>query len=489
MYLDHFGLTVNPFGLSPKLEFLYKSGAFEESIAHLIYGVDNSEAIIMITGAIGTGKTMALQSFMTNLNQGFQWALVTNTQVNPRELLKLILEDLGVEFPLGCDKSDLLILFKEFLVRTSRNGQRVIIIIDEAQNMDREVLEEVRLLTNLGQGDIQPVQVILVGQPELETVVNQPDLAQLRQRIRVHYRLEPLSRREVEEYLNHRMAVAGCREHVFKSGAIDRIAEFSGGVPRLVNSLAGQALLSAFVAGRKQVVPRDIDPPEGVSPVDTVSPVSQVASGQTSVLSPGSTSADPRPTTGEGCEPHAIKRTREKKKSAPLIITLILVLLAMAVFSLYLRGDIQMLLTRIPTHSEHSEVAMVTQTHDPNSMPVSSTVDSVATTVGKPLPGPAESGSTPVAVSEDVSHPSGKYYVQVASFRTMARAERCCRELEAQGFGTLIKSQLITDTLWRRVLIGPYSDLEAANDGLSRFKHSPEDNYFPISVIVPDSSS
>jgi len=104
MYLDHFGLAVNPFGLSPKLEFLYKSEAFEESMAHLIYGVDNSEAIVMITGAIGTGKTMALQSFMANLNQGFQWALVTNTQVTPAELLKLILEDLGVEFPFGCDR-------------------------------------------------------------------------------------------------------------------------------------------------------------------------------------------------------------------------------------------------------------------------------------------------------------------------------------------------------------------------------------------------
>ena len=276
MYLDHFGLTVNPFGLSPKLEFLYKSSAFEESMAHLIYGVDNSEAIVMITGAIGTGKTMALQSFMANLNQSFQWALVTNTQVTPTELLKLILEDLGIEFPLGCDKSDLLILFKEFLIKTSRNGQRVIIIIDEAQNMTREVLEEIRLLTNLGQGDIQPVQVILVGQPELEAVVNRPDLAQLRQRIRVHYRLEPLSRKEVEEYLNHRMAVAGCKDHVFKSAAIDLIADYSGGVPRLVNSLAGQALLSAFVAGRRHVTAEDVEPPEGVSALSTVSHYDEV---------------------------------------------------------------------------------------------------------------------------------------------------------------------------------------------------------------------
>jgi type II secretory pathway predicted ATPase ExeA/cell division septation protein DedD len=264
MYLEHFGLSLNPFSLSPKLEFLYKSDAFQESMAHLVYGVDNSEAITLITGAIGTGKTLSLQSFLTHLGPSFKTALVTNTRVNSVELLKLILEDLGIDLPPAGDKSDLLILFKDFLIKASNNGQRVLIIIDEAQNLPLEVLEEVRLLTNLGQGDQQPVQVILVGQPELERVINRPQLAQLRQRIRVHYRLSTLSRKEVGGYLNHRMMVAGNVDGVFKGKAVDRIFELSGGIPRLINAIAGNSLLAAYVAGRNKVEPEDVEMPSGV---------------------------------------------------------------------------------------------------------------------------------------------------------------------------------------------------------------------------------
>ena len=265
MYLEQFGLSINPFSLSPKLEFLYKSDSFQESMAHLVYGVDNSEAITMITGAIGTGKTMSLQSFLAHLGPSFKTALVTNTRVNSLELLKLILEDLGLPLAKGTDKSDLLIQFKEFLIKSSNSGCRVIIIIDEAQNLKLEVLEEVRLLTNLGQGDQQPVQVILVGQPELEEVINQPNLAQLRQRIRVHYRLAALSSHEVQEYLDHRMKVAGCDRKVFRPKAVEKMLELSGGIPRLINALAGNALLAAYVAGRETVEPEDVVLPEGVA--------------------------------------------------------------------------------------------------------------------------------------------------------------------------------------------------------------------------------
>src|SRR5512145_2572914 len=144
MYLEHFGLTVSPFGISPRLDFLYKSGAFEESMAHLVYGLDSSEAIVMITGAIGTGKTMAVQSFLSYLGDRYMSALVTNTCVDGRELLKLILDDLGAPFDAGADKSDLLIAFKKFLIEAGREGKRIVIVIDEAQNLARGVLEEIR---------------------------------------------------------------------------------------------------------------------------------------------------------------------------------------------------------------------------------------------------------------------------------------------------------------------------------------------------------
>jgi type II secretory pathway predicted ATPase ExeA len=262
MYLEHFGLYVKPFGISPQLDFLYKSSAFEESMAHLVYGLDNSEAIVLITGPIGSGKTMALQSFLTELGPNYQSALVTNTQVTTIELLKLILEDLGAPLGPGWDKSDLLISFKNLLAQSWRDGKKVIVVIDEAQNLSAEVLEEVRLLTNLGQGMEQPVQLVLVGQPELKEIVNSPELAQLRQRIRVHCEVTTLDFQEMVEYVNHRMKVAGCDREVFEPSALERLFEVSGGVPRLVNTFAGDALLSAFVSMKTTVSRRDID--EGI---------------------------------------------------------------------------------------------------------------------------------------------------------------------------------------------------------------------------------
>lgn len=307
MYLEHFGLTINPFSISPRLDFLYRSGAFEESMAHLIYGLENSEAIVMITGAIGTGKTMAIQSFLAHLGARFVTALVTNTSVDGRELLKLILDDLGVAVEPQADKSDLLIAFKKFLISSSREHARIVIVIDEAQNLTREVLEEIRQLTNLGQGDDQPVQIVLVGQPELEANVGRPDLAQLRQRIRVHYKLAPLSRRELEEYIDHRMVVAGGSAGVFSGGAIDRIFAASGGIPRVVNTLCGDALLAAFVAGRKQVEPGDLE--DGIA---------RIAGPEPSVKAEPTSSDGPEATPAP--RPHKAAMTPESPGGAPMAV-------------------------------------------------------------------------------------------------------------------------------------------------------------------------
>ncbi len=259
MFLEKFNLSINPFGMTSGLDFLYRSTAFEESMAHLIYGLDNSEAIVLITGPIGSGKTMSLQSFLTNLGNHYLFALVTNTQVTHIELLKLILDDFGISLDPNWDKSDLLIAFKNFLIKARQEGQKVIVVIDEAQNLSCDVLEEVRLLTNLGQGAEQLVQLILVGQPELKELVNKPELAQLRQRIRVHYDVETLNHEEMVGYINHRMEVAGCAKEVFKPNALKKIFKNSGGIPRLVNTIAGDALLSAFVANHSMVEVADVE--------------------------------------------------------------------------------------------------------------------------------------------------------------------------------------------------------------------------------------
>lgn len=305
MYLEHFGLTVNPFGMSPRLDFLYKSGAFEESMAHLVYGLDNNEAIILITGAIGTGKTMAIQSFLSYLGDRYVSAFITNTCVDGKELLKLVLDDLGAAADPRADKSDLLIAFKKLIIDAGKNGKRIIIIIDEAQNLTQGVLEEIRQLTNLGQGTEQPVQVVLVGQPELEATVRRPELAQLEQRIRVRYKLETLSRRELEEYIDHRLTIAGGTAGTFTKAAIDRIFECSGGVPRVVNAMCDKAMLSAFVDGRHKVEVRDIEEtaPADELPVESPAPAVRV------------TAADPVPATRPAVEQRQPMATR---KDAPV---------------------------------------------------------------------------------------------------------------------------------------------------------------------------
>ncbi len=324
MYLDHFGLAVNPFGLSPKLDFLYKSVTFEESMAHLIYGLDNQEAIVLITGAIGTGKTMALQSFLMHLGPRFEFALVTNTRLTAIELMKLILEDLGVDFPVGCDKSDLLILFKGRLLEAAKAGKQILIVVDEAQNLSSEVLEEIRLLTNLGQGESQPVTIILVGQPELDAKVKSPDLAQLRQRIRVHYNLDPLSRKEIEEYVDHRMAVGGCTRKVFTAEAIDLIYQASRGVPRLVNTLAGEALLSAFVDGHDKVQAGDVESDKdlsfetGPAPIPVAAAAAPPASAPASAPVPAPAPAPP-PAPLPTPEPEPAQSARSEVPGGPEI--------------------------------------------------------------------------------------------------------------------------------------------------------------------------
>lgn len=525
MYLEHFGLAVNPFSLSPKLEFLYKSDAFQESMAHLLYGVDNSEAITMITGAIGTGKTMSLQSFMASLGPGFRSALVTNTRVTDLELLKLILEDLEVGFPVGCDKSDLLILFKDFLLEANRTGSRVVIVIDEAQNLSREVLEEVRLLTNLGQGDQQPVQVILVGQPELEAVVNQPQLAQLRQRIRVHYRLSPLSRKEVEEYLDHRMAVAGCRDKVFKPKAIDRIMEFSEGVPRLVNSLAGNALLSAFVAGRKAVLPEDVDLPDGIGAAPAVT--SRTAPPPEAVIPPPppepAVRVPPAPSPAEPAFARYAAHRRPRRR-VPVFLPVI-VLLVLAVAALFATGFLDGLIEDVSSRFERrggpAQVALSPATGE-RSLPAkpdsgstdpvagagagsngeaaaSTAVDTAPSSWVQVIPQDPlvleamdqDSGEPPAALGQTppaVSVPSG-FYIHVESFLEIERAEVSLDRLARHGRHGVIRSELVKGEPYFRVYAGPFPDRETAVEEAERLQAEVGLEYHHIRWLAGESGS
>lgn len=253
MYLKHFGLQSDPFRLDPSLDYVFVSKSHEETIAHLVYGIEQGEDFVLITGEIGTGKTLALHFLLDQIVSSYQTAFVNVTQINFLELLKLILDDFEVDFDRRGDRADLLAILKQYLKGLGNKREKALIVVDEAQNLDVGTLEGLRLLSNLTQPGPQLLQIVLAGQPGLLDKINSASMEQLKQRIRVKYNLEHLSRSETGPYIMHRMSVAGCADDVFSSGALDRIYELSQGVPRLVNQYAGAALLSAFVGKSKKV--------------------------------------------------------------------------------------------------------------------------------------------------------------------------------------------------------------------------------------------
>ena len=206
MYLEHFGLYTAPFSLVPHLRFVYLSTAFEETMAHLLYGLEGGEDIILITGEIGSGKTLALHNLASNIKGQYQVVVVNKTQVQFNELIKLVLAEQDIAVPAGADRADLLMALTRHMKALGREGVRLLLIIDEAQNLDAATLEGVRLLTNLGPGENQRIQIIFAGQPGLRKKIDLPELAQVRQRIRVHYHLESLSAKETAAYIDHRIS-------------------------------------------------------------------------------------------------------------------------------------------------------------------------------------------------------------------------------------------------------------------------------------------
>ncbi|MFT5232174.1 MAG: type II secretory pathway predicted ATPase ExeA [Candidatus Krumholzibacteriia bacterium] len=535
MYLDHYGLAVNPFGLSPKLDFLYKSSAFEESMAHLLYGLENSEAIVLITGPIGSGKTMAIQSFMSNLGPRYSFALVTNTQVTSIELLKLVLEDLGVRFPMGVDKSDLLILFKEFLFLASSEGRRVLVVIDEAQNLPRDVLEEVRLLTNLGQGENQSVQVILLGQPELEAVLEREDLAQLRQRIRVHYRLAPLSLNELEEYLNHRVLVAGCDRKIFSKEATEKIYQVSGGVPRVVNTLAGDALLSAFVEGRQKVWDVDVESSlvkqddisiAPVNPVASVVPLSPaVPEAPSAPIAPAAPVAPellPKeeavpvstplevipqnfatsPLSPEAVHARVDERRPPRKNSHVGRWVGFLVLVGLAsVFAWGNRSELGTFIQSVTASLRDAEVeesasqsgngfrsaANVESDFSETPMSTGSTngiEQSISSDNGEvKLPNSSFEG----APSEHSSVLAGEFFIHVSSFRSPDRSENLVNKLGESGIDSFSNPHSVRGSTWHRVYVGPYDSRDSALRATEDLSGYTNGSYYKIVKIDPDS--
>jgi len=256
MYTAFYGLREKPFALSPDPRFLFLAQSHREALAHLLYGIEQGEGFIAITGEVGTGKTTLCRTLLQRLGTENEVAFVFNPKLTALELLQTI----NAEFGLPCESPSWRALndaLNRFLLDKKREGKRVLLIIDEAQNLERETLEQVRLLSNLETETSKLIQIVLLGQPELDALLESPELRQLKQRIGVRWRLRPLSPGEMREYVRHRIRVAaGAAREIFSPAALRELQRYSGGVPRVLNVLCDRALLAGYAAGEHEVTPR-----------------------------------------------------------------------------------------------------------------------------------------------------------------------------------------------------------------------------------------
>lgn len=253
MYTAFFGLREKPFSLSPDPRFLFLSGSHREALAHLLYGIEQGEGFIAVTGEVGTGKTTLCRTLLRRLDSDVESAFLFNPKLGPKELLESILEefDLKSEDP---SQRGLVATLNAFLLEKRREGRRVLLILDEAQGLEAETLEQVRLLSNLETERTKLLQILLLGQPELDAMLETQALRQLRQRIGVRWRLSPLQGAETLAYVAHRLRVAaGGERNLFTRPALRAIHRKSGGIPRRINVIADRALLAAYAAGSPRV--------------------------------------------------------------------------------------------------------------------------------------------------------------------------------------------------------------------------------------------
>ena len=254
MYSAYFGLTENPFSLTPDPRFLFMSQRHREALAHLLYGMGERGGFVLLTGEVGTGKTTLCRSLLEQVPEGVEVALVLNPKQTALELVASLCDELNVSYPPATESLKVLIdLLNLHLMEIHAKGRRTVLIIDEAQNLSTDVLEQVRLLTNLETTTQKLLQILLIGQPELQTMMAQPELRQLGQRITARYHLPPLMLNETAAYIQHRLEVAGCKRNLFTKGTLHLVHRLSGGVPRLINTICDRALLGAYAKQRDRV--------------------------------------------------------------------------------------------------------------------------------------------------------------------------------------------------------------------------------------------
>ena len=257
-YLQHFKLTEQPFRLTPDPDFLYWSKQHARAKAYMESTIWLADGFVVITGEIGSGKTTLLQSFLSELDDNIVYAVVSQTQLTPTQFLQAVLTEFGFK-PFNKRKVELLDMLNMFLIEQYSNGKKVVLIVDEAQNLTNKVLEEIRLMSGIETHKEKVLRIILAGQPELKDTLESPGLKQLVQRVRLRFHIGPLDSREMREYVNHRLTIGGRDDgKLFEDDTFDIIQRYSGGVPRLINTLCDTALLCAFADEKPTISGDDI---------------------------------------------------------------------------------------------------------------------------------------------------------------------------------------------------------------------------------------
>ncbi|MFZ5906607.1 MAG: AAA family ATPase [Nitrospirota bacterium] len=260
MYKEYFGFIELPFSIAPDPRYLYMSAQHREALAHLLFGVTTDGGFVLLTGEIGTGKTTVCRGLLEQVPDNTDIALILNPKVSAEELLATLCDELGIQYPHENRSIKVFVdRINEHLLATHGKGRKTILIIEEAQNLSADVMEQIRLLTNLETNQQKLLQIIMVGQPELRDILDRPGMEQLSQRITARYHLGPLRKQEVNEYINHRLTIAGVSSRLFPVSLMERIYRMSRGIPRLINVVCDRALLGTYVQGKKTVDKRTLE--------------------------------------------------------------------------------------------------------------------------------------------------------------------------------------------------------------------------------------
>ena len=260
MYLQHFNFNELPFGITPDTSFFMNRAGYQDALNVLLVALRSGEGFVKVTGEVGVGKTLLCRKLLNSLGPDFVAAYIHNPYIKPESLLFAIADELSVPYVERISQHTMMKLITKSLLDMHKSGKQVVVCLDEAQAIPVQTLEALRLLTNLETEKRKLIQVVLFGQPELDSLLNQPSIRQLKQRITFNYRLLPLNRVAMVSYIRHRLEISGCQEQsIFNKSAIDSIYKHSNGIPRLINIICHKALISAYGEGAVKVTHKHVN--------------------------------------------------------------------------------------------------------------------------------------------------------------------------------------------------------------------------------------